>query len=87
MLFNETFSSKIANIFWLPNQKVQKGDKVVIDTKKGVSYFYNNEDKTTSYFFYYLGQDKPLNSNSDNTCVVVFHTSWMVERVPCNARN
>ena len=25
----ETFSSKIANTFWLPDQKVQKGDKVV----------------------------------------------------------
>ena len=76
-----TFSSKISHVFWLPDREVKKGDKVIVYTKKGIHNKQENEDQTTSHFFYW-GMEAPLNSKNDETCVVVFNASWLVERVP-----
>lgn len=76
-----TFSSKIDNVYWLPDREAKKGDKVVVYTKKGINNKRENEDKTTSHFFYW-GIENPLNSQNDNTCIVVLNASWQVEQVP-----
>lgn len=81
-----TFSSKIKNVFWFPDREVKKGDKIIVYTKKGIHNKQENEDQTTSHFFYW-GIEAPLNSKNDETCVVVFNASWLVERVPYSNGN
>ena len=76
-----TFSSKISNVYWFPDREMKKGDKVIVYTKQGINNKKENEDQTTSYFFYW-GMDTPLNSQNDNACIVVLNVSWLVERVP-----
>jgi hypothetical protein len=52
-------SSKVERTFWFPDKKVQAGDLVVLYTKKGAEHDRQNEDKTTTHFFYW-NLDAPL---------------------------
>lgn len=76
---NDTISSSIKNNYWLPNQKVKVGDLIVIYTKKGVKKKVDNEDGSTSYFYYWNLPDT-LQSIKDST-VVLFETSWAYKKV------
>lgn len=80
------FSSKISDVLWFPDRYVKKGDKIIVYTKKGISNTTVNDNQTISHFFYW-GLDCPLNSNNNNTCVVLFNASWIVERVPFHEGN
>lgn len=71
---NDTISADITNVYWLPNQEVKVGDLVVIYTKSGAKRKIENEDGSTSYFFYW-GLPNPLMSLKNST-VVLFETTW-----------
>lgn len=74
-----TFSSHIRNVYWLPDQELKPGDLVVLYTKKGEKRSTINEDGSTTYF-YYWGLEKPMNS-VEKTCVVLLEASWRIKGV------
>ncbi len=76
---NNTISSSITNIYWLPNQKVKAGDLVIVYTKKGTKKKIDNEDGSSSYF-YYWGITNTLQSIKDVTAVL-FETQWQNKKV------
>lgn len=77
-----TFSSRIRNVYWLPDQELKAGDLVVLYTKKGEKRSTINEDGSTTYF-YYWGLDKPMTS-VEKTCVVLLEASWRIKGVSMN---
>ena len=68
-------SPKINNPYWIPDQDVKKGDLLVIYTKKGNRNTKENNDGTTSYFFY-MSKNEPLYTNEDQTVAVFNIASW-----------
>lgn len=76
---NKTISSELSNVLWLPDQKLQSGDLVVIYTKKGKEGKVVNKDGSTSYF-YYWGLSKPIGENRRST-IVLFDSEWCYRRV------
>ncbi len=67
-------SSKVERTFWFPDKKVQSGDVVVLYTKKGAQHDRENEDKTTTHFFYW-NLDAPL-WDGNLVPVVVYLRDW-----------
>lgn len=76
---DDTISASITNVYWLPNQKVKAGDLVVIYTKTGAKKKIENEDGSTSYFFYWSLSDSLL--SLQNSTVVLFETTWTNKEV------
>jgi hypothetical protein len=70
-----TVSPRIKTPYWIPDQTVKKGDLVVVYTKKGARNTKENDDNTSSHFFY-MGSEQSL-YNSDTTTAAVFNVaSW-----------
>jgi len=59
LLSSGEVSSMVERTFWFPDQKVEAGDLVVLYTKQGPQHVRQNEDKTTTRFFYW-NLDAPL---------------------------
>lgn len=76
---NQTISSDLSNIFWLPDQNLKAGDLVIVYTKKGKKGQIDNIDGSTSYFVYW-GLDKPIGSDS-RAAIVLFNASWHYNRI------
>ena len=76
---DDTISASIKNIFWLPNQKVKAGDLVIVYTKSGSKQVIENEDGSSSYFFYW-GLTESLMS-LENSTVVLFETTWINKKI------
>ncbi|MDY4374014.1 hypothetical protein [Pectobacterium carotovorum] len=72
-------SSKIKNPYWIPDQDVEKGDLIIIYTKKGRKSNRTNSDNSSSYFFY-IGMDEPLYNESNETAVVFDISDWELAR-------
>ncbi|MEX3022537.1 hypothetical protein AB4K05_23450 [Kluyvera sp. STS39-E] len=72
-------SSKINNPYWIPDQDVVKGDLIIIYTKDGKKNSRKNEDGSSSYFFY-IGMEQPLYTESNETAVVFDISNWTFAR-------
>lgn len=71
---DNSISASISNIYWLPNQKVKAGDWVIIYTKGGTKKKLDNEDGSSSYFYYWNLPNTLL--SLENSTVVLFETIW-----------
>ena len=71
-----TFSSDVKNLYWLPDQEIKEGDLVVLYTKKGKKNSTVNKDGSTTYF-YYWGLTESL-SIVEKKCVILFESTWRV---------
>ena len=60
-----TFSSSVEHLFWLPDQDLKFGDLVVLYTKKGEKGSVINKDGSTTYF-YYWGLNETLSSKDNH---------------------
>lgn len=77
---DSTFSSKIQNIFWFPDQDMKEGDLVVLYTKNGIKANTINSDNSTTYFFYW-GLNRP-HTALEKSIVVLFEATWKTFEVP-----
>lgn len=71
---DNSISARIGNVYWLPNQEVKAGDRVIIYTKNGTKKKIENEDGSSSYFYYWNLPDTLL--SLANSTVVIFETIW-----------
>lgn len=63
--------------YWFPDQKVRKGDYVVVYSKSGVNSNKDNSDSTKSYF-YYRGLPSAVCGNIIDPCgVLLLVSQWM----------
>lgn len=72
-------SPRIKSPYWIPDQEVSKGDLVVIYTKKGQRNSRENDDSTSSHFFY-MGKSESLYSGKDDTAAVFNIANWRFAR-------
>lgn len=77
---DDTFSSKIQNVFWFPDQEMKEGDLVVLYTKEGTKANTINSDNSTTYFFYW-GLTRP-HTELAKSVVVLFEAKWKTFGVP-----
>lgn len=68
-----SISAKLEHIYWIPNQVVKENDLVVIYTKSGKRNLLNNNDGSTTYFFYW-GLDSCI--DRENYALVLFDAQW-----------
>lgn len=68
-------SARIKNPYWVPDQEAKKGDLLVVYTKAGGRNSRENDDGSSSYFFY-LGSEKALYEQPDQTVTVFSISSW-----------
>ena len=77
---NGRISNKVRHSFWFPDQKVKRGDVVVLYTSKGTDTSSINRDNSTTWFFFW-----GLNScvwNNDGDCALLMHIDeWVHHRV------
>ncbi len=64
----EKISPAVKHPFWLPDQKVKKGDLVVIYSRRGENSLRQNENNTT--YFYYRGFTDPILTNGNIALIV-----------------
>lgn len=77
---NNKVSNRARHPYWFLDQKVKKGDVVVLYTKRGRSSNQSNSNGSTSYF-YYWGLDSSV-WNNDKDCAVLLHISeWTAKAV------
>jgi hypothetical protein len=75
-----SISNKVRHPYWFPDKKVEKGDLVVVYTKKGTNSSKTNTNGTTSHFFYW-GLDSNV-WNNDGDCALLLHIhDWESHRV------
>ena len=80
-LSEKKVSSSIEQTFWFPDKDVKKGDLVVLYTKKGINTESQNDDGTTTHFFY-LGLDSPIwNDAEDAVLLVETDGNWSARSV------
>lgn len=79
---SHSISSVLSEVFWLPDQLVKKDDLVVLYTKRGARNSNQNQNGTTSYFFYW-GLEESL-TNEPNNGIVVLETTWKAYRIDDN---
>lgn len=81
ILFDTTYSpdhkisNKVSHPFWFPKQMVIKGDLVVLYTKKGASSLINNQNGSTSYFYYWNLDSNVWNDDGD-TAILFELNGW-----------
>jgi hypothetical protein len=77
---NHTISNELRHTYWFFDQKVKKGDVVVLYTKNGTNSSTLNPNGSTTYFYYWnLGKSI---WNDDGDGAVLFHISeWTTKRV------
>lgn len=63
-------STNVVAPYWFPDKRVKKDDYVVVYSKKGNNANKQNNDGSTSYFFY-RGLEGPC-CGIENVCVVLF---------------
>lgn len=68
-------SARIKSPYWIPDQEVKRGDLLVIYTKSGSRNSKENNDGTSSYFFY-MGESQPLYNKEDQTVAAFDISSW-----------
>lgn len=68
VMIGEKISPAVRHPFWLPDQRVKKGDLVVIYTKQGESSLKQNESNKT--YFYYRGFASPILTNGNIALIV-----------------
>lgn len=78
ILSNSKFSSKIQNIFWLPDWEVKKGDLIVVYSKEGTLHKVIDEDGSTIHFMYW-GLDSAHTQHVKSPCIVMFEVNWHME--------
>lgn len=66
---DDKISNKVRHTYWFPDQKVKKGDVVVLYTKKGTNKPKKEKDHTI--YFYYWGLDKSI-WNDEGDCALLF---------------
>ena len=77
---DNTFSAKIQNVFWFPDQEMREGDLVVLYTKSGTKANTINSDNSTTYFFYW-GLNRP-HTDIEKSTIVILEASWRTFDVP-----
>ena len=68
-----SISAHLDHVYWIPNQEVKENDLIVIYSKKGQRNSLNNDDGSTTYFFYW-GLEKSF-SEADKA-LVLFDAKW-----------
>lgn len=76
---DNSISSGVKNVYWLPDQELKLGDLVVLYLKKGEKRSVTNNDGSITYF-YYWGLNKTF-SPENKSCVVLFEASWMFKSI------
>ena len=76
---DKAVSSKLQDIYWLPDQKVQPGDLVVVYTKSGYGRSKQNKDGSSSHFLYW-GIDDPIWDEEDSVPVLFCIQDWQQRR-------
>ncbi len=71
-------SSSLRAPYWLPDKKVRAGDLVVVYSKQGTRSEKQNEDGSTSYFFY-RGRSKPVWADVSDAAVLFRAGEWNVK--------
>ena len=67
--------------YWFPDQKVKKGDTVVLYTRKGTYNTKTKSNGTTSHFFYWGLNNNVWNDEGD--IALLFHIdNWQASKVP-----
>ncbi len=77
---NGQVSNKVKHPYWFPDKEVQKGDTVVLYTKKGENSSKINTNGTTTHFFYW---NLDINIwNNDGDCALLLHVyEWEAHKV------
>lgn len=73
-----SISNLIINPYWFPDTNVKKGDLVVLYTKSGVNNSRENEDKTTTHFFY-LDNNDPIFKEETDMALLIYAEKWTVK--------
>jgi hypothetical protein len=73
---DDSVSNKLRHVFWIPDQKVSKGDLVVIYTKKGTDTKKVFKSGRTTFFFYW-GLDSTIWNKAEDCAVVINVKDWI----------
>lgn len=74
---DDSVSAKVRNTLWLPDQKVEAGDLVVIYTKKSTNLIKIKEnDDNTKTIFIYWGLGGTIWNKGEDAAVLVKMDSW-----------
>jgi hypothetical protein len=76
----ETVSSKLINTHWFSDEKVKKGDWVVLYSGSGKNSEKKNDDGTTSYFIYW-GLASPIFIDDQKSIVVMEVSTWKIKGI------
>ena len=81
VVFDTTFtedgkiSNKVRHSYWFPDKKVRAGDLVILYTKVGTQSETQNNDGSTSHFFY-MGLDKTIWNKQGDCAVLLEARNW-----------
>lgn len=68
-------STTVVAPYWFPDKEVRTNDYVVVYTKAGVDSTKQNDDGTTSYFFY-RGLHQAVCTNSSSCAILLSVNQW-----------
>ncbi len=79
-LSEEEVSNKLRHTFWIPDQEVEKGDLVVIYTKKGNDTTKVNKSGNKTHFFYW-GLGRTIWNINEDAAAIFTIGSWASKKV------
>lgn len=74
-LENDKVSNEIRHSLWFPDGEVKENDLIVVYTKSGKDSKMENENETTSHFFY-MGLGKTIWNENGDCAVLMKISSW-----------
>ena len=69
-------TTEVINTFWFPYKPVNRGDIVVVYSKRGNTKHKELRDNRTAYFFYW-GQDSALWDDDNVAPVLLYAPDWV----------
>jgi hypothetical protein len=72
---NDEVYAVVSHTFWFPDSAAKEGDLVIVYTKAGKQRRKDNEDGSSSHFFYW-GLEAPLWNTSTFAPVILEIASW-----------
>ncbi len=73
---DDQVTTKVENTFWFPYKPVNRGDIVVVYSKKGSAKQKALKDNRTAHFFYW-GQDSALWADDNVAPVLLYAPEWV----------